>query len=121
MFLVLKIYLYFIVIIIKISLLLLLSLLSFLLLLSLLFGCYIIIVIIIINIIITIIIILAIITLVWRFCIRRHKQSSDYYVILKHVHFSAVHFPDFSFFNCSHLRSSLTGVPSLLSLPQGLL
>ena len=35
------------------------------------------------------IIILAIIILVWRICIFHHNQSSNFYVLLKHLHFSA--------------------------------
>ena len=50
------------------------------------------------------IIILAIIILVWRICILPHKQSSNFFVILKHFTFlsratfplTPLHFPDFS-------------------------
>ena len=34
-----------------------------------------------------------IIILVWRICIRHHNQSSNYYVILKHLHSSAEQLP----------------------------
>ena len=51
------------------------------------------------------IVILTIIILVWRICIFHHNQSSNFYVLLKHLHFSAEQlsflnpciFPTFSF------------------------
>ena len=61
--------------------------------------------------------ILAIIILVWRNCILHHYQSSNFYVILDHLHFSAEQlsllnpciFPTFPFFLILNIRGSSWG------------